>query len=119
MVFYPPIWAGELPSNPDTLPLCDFMLDEQYGRAPIDQSPAPFICNVTGKGSSPAEIIERADYLARALSRELGWEPDTGTSGRRLHLPRPVVKSAQAGADDEATVWAIIVHEEEATARHK
>ncbi|RAL13942.1 acyl--CoA ligase [Aspergillus homomorphus CBS 101889] len=80
MVFYPPKWAGELPPIPDTLPLCDFMLDEKYGRAPLHQSPAPFICNVTGKGYSPAEIVDRVDYLARTLSQELDWEPNTGAA---------------------------------------
>ncbi|RAH48732.1 acyl--CoA ligase [Aspergillus brunneoviolaceus CBS 621.78] len=80
MVFFPPKWVGELPPIPDTVPLCDFMLDERYGRAPIDQSPAPYVCNVTGQGYSPAEIVQRVDYMARALSRELGWEPNTGAA---------------------------------------
>ncbi|PYI00763.1 4-coumarate-CoA ligase, variant [Aspergillus sclerotiicarbonarius CBS 121057] len=80
MVFHPPTWAGELPPVPDTLPVCDFILDEKHGRAPIYSSPAPFICNVTGKSYTSTDVIERVDALARALSHELNWEPNTGAA---------------------------------------
>jgi hypothetical protein len=32
MVFYPPAFVEKLPEVPDTVPICDFMLDEKHGR---------------------------------------------------------------------------------------
>ncbi|PWY93977.1 acyl-CoA synthetase [Aspergillus sclerotioniger CBS 115572] len=84
MVFYPPKWAGQLPPIPDTLPICDFILDERYGRAPIASSPAPFICNVTGKSYPPTEVTKRIDAIARALSHKLDWEPNTGAAEEKV-----------------------------------
>lgn len=80
MVFFPPKWVPELPFDPpDSIPLNEFMLNEQYGRYPLHQSRQPFTCGLTGFGYSALEVRDRVDKLARALAWELGWKPNEGT----------------------------------------
>lgn len=80
MVFTTPPSVPKLPFDPpDSIPICDFMLDEQYGRYALSDSRPPFTCGLTGVEYSAPEVKERVEKLARALSRELGWEPNKGT----------------------------------------
>ncbi|KAI9726236.1 MAG: hypothetical protein M1834_009091 [Cirrosporium novae-zelandiae] len=80
MVFYPPDWVPQLEDDPpDTVPLCDFMFNEIYGRYPLGYSRSPFTCGLSGREYSALELRERVDYLARALSKEFGWMPNKGT----------------------------------------
>ncbi|KAL8738700.1 MAG: hypothetical protein Q9181_000522 [Wetmoreana brouardii] len=80
MIFTSPSWVPKLPFDPpDSVPLCDFMLDEQYGRRPLNDSRPPFTCGLTGIQYSALEVKDRVDKLARALSKELGWQPNKGT----------------------------------------
>ncbi|KAL9119087.1 MAG: hypothetical protein Q9187_004358 [Circinaria calcarea] len=80
MVFTAPEWVPALPFEPfDSIPLCDFMLDERYGRQPLSESRPPFTCGLTGKEYSALEVRDRVDWLARGLSKELGWQPNVGT----------------------------------------
>jgi len=80
MPFYPPPWVPELPFDPpDSIPICDFLLDEQYDRFPHRDSRPPFVCGLTGKSYSSTEVRERVDLLARGLAKELGWQPNKGT----------------------------------------
>lgn len=80
MVFYPPAWVPKLPFDPpDSIPICEFMLNEKYGRHPLSKSKPPFTCGLTGAGYSAGEVRERVDQLARALSKELSWKPNEGT----------------------------------------
>lgn len=80
MVFLPPQWVPELDSDPpDSVPINEFMLNEQYGRHPLHHSRQPFTCGLTGFGYSALEVRDRVDKLARALSKELGWKPNEGT----------------------------------------
>lgn len=79
MVFYPPKLAGDLPEVPDTVPICDFMLNEEHGRKPIAQSWNPYVCGLTGSTFSMQEQKDRVKDLAKALSKELGWEVNKGT----------------------------------------
>lgn len=80
MVFYPPEWVPKLPFDPpDSIPICDFMLDDRYGRVPIAKSRPFFICGLSGKKVTGAEVSERVDYLARALAKEFHWSPNEGT----------------------------------------
>jgi hypothetical protein len=79
MVFYPPREYPPLPLIPDDIPLCDFMLEEKYGRYPLNSSYDPFTCGITGKAYSWLEVKERVDLLSRALEEELGWQPNEGT----------------------------------------
>lgn len=80
MVFTAPSWVPKLPFDPpDSVPLCDFMLDEQYGRHALVDSRPPFTCGLTGAQYPITEVKDRVDKLARALSKELGWQPNRGT----------------------------------------
>jgi hypothetical protein len=80
MVFYPPDWAPELPFDPpDTLPICDFVLDERHGRLPLERSLDPYTCGISGRSYTAREQKQRTDQLARALAKELGWKVNQGT----------------------------------------
>lgn len=80
MVFTAPPSVPKLPFDPpDSVPLCDFILDEQYGRRALSDSRPPFTCGLTGIEYSALQVKQRVDNLARALSRELGWQPNKGT----------------------------------------
>ena len=80
MAFYPGSWVPKLSSTiPDTLPLCDFILDEKHGCSPVALSPDPFVCGLSGRSYSAKELRERTDHLARGLASELGWKVNAGT----------------------------------------
>lgn len=80
MTFDPPSWVPQLAFDPpDSIPICDFMLEEHYGRHPLGYSYNPFTCGATGKTYSSLEVKERVDYLARGLAQELGFHPNKGT----------------------------------------
>ena len=79
MVFTPASWAGELPPIPDNIPISEFMLTDHYGRNPLGYSRDPFTCGFTGKSYSWLEVVDRVDYLSRALAKEFGWAPNKGT----------------------------------------
>ena len=80
MVFTSPEWVPRLPFDPpDSIPICDFMLDERYGRHPLKDSKPPFTCALSGQEYSPLEVRDRVQWLAQALSKELGWQPNVGT----------------------------------------
>ena len=80
MVFFPPKWVPELPYNPpDSIPISEFMLNEEYGRYPLHHARQPFTCGLTGIGYSALEVRDRVDKLARGLSKELGWRSNEET----------------------------------------
>jgi len=80
MPFNPPSWVPQLPFDPpDSIPICDFMLDERFGRHPLGYSHNPFTCGLTGKTYSSLDVKERVDYLARGLAKELGFHPNKGS----------------------------------------
>ncbi|KAL8766731.1 MAG: hypothetical protein Q9194_006187 [Teloschistes cf. exilis] len=80
MVFTPPAWVPEMPFDPpDSIPICDFMLDERYGRRSLEDSRPPLTCGLTGFGYTAIQVKDRVDKLARALSKELGWQPNKGS----------------------------------------
>ncbi|PSK42413.1 4-coumarate--CoA ligase-like 7 [Elsinoe australis] len=80
MPFYPPSWVPKLPFDPpDTLSIEQFMLDEMYGRRPLGYAKDPFTCGLTGKSYNALDMRDRVDYLARGLSKELGFEVNDGT----------------------------------------
>ncbi len=64
---------------PDSIPISDFMLDEKWGRHPMDHSRPPFTCGLSGAGYTMLETKGRVEGLARGISVELGWEPNQGT----------------------------------------
>lgn len=79
MVFHPPSWSGENPPLIDDVPICDFILDEKYGRPRLEDSKPPFICGITKKTYSAEEVVTRVDLLSRTLMNELGWAPNEGS----------------------------------------
>ncbi|KAK4910333.1 hypothetical protein LTR28_000055 [Elasticomyces elasticus] len=80
MPFYPPSWVPKLSMEPpDSISLDQFIFDENYERYPLGYSKPPFTCGLSGKSYSALELRERVDFLARGLSKELGWTPNGGT----------------------------------------
>lgn len=80
MVFYPPEWAPKLAFDPpDTVPICDFILDEKHGRLPLERSLDPYTCGISGGSYTAREQKQRTEHLARALAKELGWGVNQGT----------------------------------------
>jgi hypothetical protein len=55
------------------------MFNEKYGRHPLKDSNPPFTCGLSGKEYSALEVRDRVDHLARALSKEFGWQVNQGT----------------------------------------
>lgn len=78
MVFHPNAIAGTLPDVPDTVPICDFILNEEHGRMPISKSWNPYVCGLTGNTFTMTEQKTRVDHLSRALSKELNWQVNKG-----------------------------------------
>ncbi|KAK5468099.1 hypothetical protein LTS15_001073 [Exophiala xenobiotica] len=79
MVFYPPPWVPKLPEIPDTVPICEFMLDEKHGRRPYSDSWDAYTCGLSGKSITAVQQKESVDKLARALAKEFGWKVNEGT----------------------------------------
>ncbi|KAL1887869.1 hypothetical protein Sste5346_009927 [Sporothrix stenoceras] len=80
MVFHPPSWVPQLPIDPpDSVTIEQFMTDEQFGRRSFAKSRNPYTCGLTGKTYSWPEMVQRVDYLSRALGKRLGWQPAEGT----------------------------------------
>ncbi|THC94756.1 hypothetical protein EYZ11_005748 [Aspergillus tanneri] len=84
MVFTPESFAGQLGLIPDNIPISEFMLTDLYGRVPLGSSRDPFTCGFTGKSYSSLEVVERVDFLARALGKEFGWSPNKGTEWDKI-----------------------------------
>ncbi|KAL8857672.1 MAG: hypothetical protein Q9178_005837 [Gyalolechia marmorata] len=85
MVFTSPEWVPKLPFDPpDSVPICDFMLNEQYGRRSLNDSRPPFTCGLTGREYSVHQVKDRVANLAKALSKELGWRPNHGTEWDKI-----------------------------------
>lgn len=61
------------PDIPDSVPLHQFMHQEQYGRYPISKSRNPFTCGLTGKSHTTEAFFSRSEYLGRSLAKRLDW----------------------------------------------
>jgi hypothetical protein len=75
------------------------MLDDAYGRHPLKYSRNPFTCGISGRTYTALEMVERTDRLARALSKEIGWQPNQGTEWDKvagIFALNTVGKAAQA-----------------------
>ena len=80
MVFTAPAWVPKLSQDPpDSIPLSEFILNEEYGRHPLHHSRPPFTCGLTGVEYTAADVRNRVSSLAQGLSKELGWLPNKGT----------------------------------------
>lgn len=102
MVFIPPGWVPQLPFGtftaddafkaqlivhldpPDSISIPEFVNNEKYGRCPIARSRNPFTCSVTGKSFTASQMIEREEYLARAIAQNLGYDSHEGTEWDRV-----------------------------------
>ena len=84
MVFKPMSWVPQLPEVPDTVPICEFMLDEKHGRVPFSTSKEAYTCGLTGKSISAQQQKKDVDRLSRALAKELGWEVNKGTEYEKV-----------------------------------
>ena len=60
------------------------MFNEKYGRQPLKASKPPFTCGLSGQEYSAVEAQARVDHLARGLSKELGWQPNSGTEWSKV-----------------------------------
>ncbi|WYZ45917.1 hypothetical protein EsH8_IX_000142 [Colletotrichum jinshuiense] len=79
MGFKPNQSLPELPDVPDTVPICDFMFDERYGRHPIAGSLDTYTCGLGGASISAQGQKSRVELLARSLAQELGWRVNQGS----------------------------------------
>jgi hypothetical protein len=79
MVFYPEKWVPNLPEIPDDVPICDFMLDEQYGRRPYSESWDTYTCALSGRSIGATQQRDHVEKLSRALAQEFGWKVNEGT----------------------------------------
>ena len=83
MPFTSPSFVLPLPFDPpDSIPVSEFFFGEheqQYGRHPLSESKPPFTCGITGKSYSAPEVKSRVEWLATALTAELGWTTNEGS----------------------------------------
>ncbi|KAL7938354.1 hypothetical protein V8C35DRAFT_291780 [Trichoderma chlorosporum] len=84
MVFTPPSYLPPLPEIPDSITIEEFIRNEQHGRAPLAKSRNPYTCGITGTTYDAAQVAERTDCMARAISKRLGLNPHEGTEWERV-----------------------------------
>ncbi|KAI5464273.1 hypothetical protein BGZ63DRAFT_412004 [Mariannaea sp. PMI_226] len=85
MVFTPPAWVPKLPFNPpDSITIADFVNNESYARYPIARARNPFTCGLSGKTYTTQEVIQREEYMARAIAKRLGYSLNEGTEWDRV-----------------------------------
>ena len=85
MVFTSPEWCIDLPvAPPDSIPICDFILNETYGRHALDDSKPPYTCGLSGKEYSALQVKDRVENLAKAIGKDLGWTPNQGNEWEKV-----------------------------------
>ncbi|KAF3068601.1 4-coumarate--CoA ligase [Trichoderma lentiforme] len=84
MVFTPPSYLPQLPEVPDSITIEEFLRNEQYGRYPVAKARNPYTCGITGTTYNAAQVAERIDYMARAISKRLGLNPNEETEWERV-----------------------------------
>jgi hypothetical protein len=57
------------------------MSNEKYGRHKLATSRNPYTCGISGKTYTAAEVVQRTDYLSRAIGNSLGWVPSNNSKG--------------------------------------
>lgn len=84
-IFTTAYWAPALVMDPpDSIPISEFMLNEEYGRHKFADSKHPFICGQTGKKYTAVQVKLRVELLARTMSHELGWHPNRGSEWDKM-----------------------------------
>ncbi|TVY62490.1 Acyl-CoA ligase AFT1-1 [Fusarium oxysporum f. sp. cubense] len=85
MVFTTPEWVPKLPFDPpDSITIAEFVNNETYGRYPVAKARNPFTCGFTGKTYSMAEVLQREEFMARAIAKRLGYDLSKGTEWDRV-----------------------------------
>ena len=69
---------------PDSITIEEFIRNEQYGRYPLAKARNPYTCGITGTTYSAAQVAERTDYMARAISKRLGFNPQEESEWERV-----------------------------------
>ncbi|KAF5009746.1 hypothetical protein FDECE_4092 [Fusarium decemcellulare] len=89
MVFHPPSWVPPLPHVPDSITVEEFVNTETYGRQPFAKSRNPYTCGLTGQSRTVTDVAQRVDHLARAIVKNVGFDPLDGTEWDRVidYLP--------------------------------
>ncbi|KAH7146892.1 hypothetical protein B0J13DRAFT_664595 [Dactylonectria estremocensis] len=85
MVFTTPEWVPRLPFDPpDSITIAEFVNNKNYGRYPVAKARNPFTCGFTGKTYSMAEVLQREEFMARAIAKRLGYDLREGTEWDRV-----------------------------------
>ncbi|KAH7157934.1 hypothetical protein B0J13DRAFT_184879 [Dactylonectria estremocensis] len=85
MVFTSPPSVAQLPSDPpDSITIAEYVNNEKYGRCPVAKSRNPFTCGFTGKTYSMTEVLQREEFMARAIAKRLGYSLHEGTEWDRV-----------------------------------
>lgn len=78
MGFFPNNSLPDLPEIPDSVPLQDFMFNEEHGRCPISESADSYICAYGSRRVTAQQQAQHVEWLARSLARRLGWKVNVG-----------------------------------------
>lgn len=84
MVFHPPAFLPSLPTPPDNLTVEQFLSTDAHGRRSLPKSRNPFTCGLSGQSYAPSEVVDRIDYLSRALAKRLKFDTAEGTEWDRV-----------------------------------
>lgn len=79
MVFSPPAWVPEVQDPPNTALVGDFALAGRPSRLALGDGKPPLTDGISGRSYSVQDLEDRVDHLARSLSQELGWSPNSGS----------------------------------------
>lgn len=69
---------------PDSIPIADYIFNDEYRDRSLETSKNPFTCGLSGKTYSNKEVMERIELIARSLSKEIGWKPNEGTEWEKV-----------------------------------
>lgn len=84
MVFFSPAWVPQLLCEPpDSISVGQFVLGQSPLR-PQSVPRRPFVDGFSGNSYSIAVLQGRVELLARSLSKELGWLPNSGTPWNKV-----------------------------------
>lgn len=72
------------PDPPDSITIAEFVNNEKYGRYPVAKARNPFTCGITGKTYTMTEVLQREDFMARAIGKRLGYDICDGTEWDRV-----------------------------------
>lgn len=85
MIFTPPEWGREMLPIPESTPLYDFIIqrDCRHLYNWVEDSKT-LICGASEKAYTLQTISARVEALARSMSHELGWLPNSGSAADKV-----------------------------------